>query len=104
MDLGLRIKLFRVSAEKKQHEVARALSVSSNYVSMIERGIREPTLRFLRQFAEFIQIPTAILLLDNESKESDQRTQELSTKLLALMAEYAQTKGVSLPESTNSSQ
>jgi transcriptional regulator with XRE-family HTH domain len=38
MDTGLRLKLFRVSAGLKQRDIASALGVTPDFVSMIDRG------------------------------------------------------------------
>jgi transcriptional regulator with XRE-family HTH domain len=95
VDLALRIKLFRVSAGLTQQEVARALGVTPNFVSMIERGKREPTLKYLRSFSRLVRVPPAVLLWEPPSgAERDKSSADLYTRLSALMAQYARAIGV----------
>jgi transcriptional regulator with XRE-family HTH domain len=92
LDLALRLKLFRVSADLRQNEVAEALNVTTNFVSMIERGKREPTLKYLRAFAKLIKVPVSVLLW--EPAKPGSKDQDVHAKLSALMAQYAQSIGV----------
>jgi putative transcriptional regulator len=95
VDLALRLKLFRVAADLKQHEVAEELGVTTNFVSMIERGKREPTLKYLRAFARLVKVPPAVLLWEPQEKESGRKADDdLYSRLAALMAQYAKTVGV----------
>ena len=95
MDLGLRFKLFRVSAGLRQREVADALDVSVNYVSMIERGKREPTLKYLREFASLLRVPASLLLWEvEEDQNADQETRRLREKIHALIAEFGASQGI----------
>ena len=93
MDLGLRLKLFRVAANLKQQEVADALGLTTNYISMIERGKREPTLKYLRAFSRLVKVPLAVLLWEPPEKGRD-KDHDLYSRLSALMAQYAKTMGV----------
>ena len=96
MDIGLRFKLFRVCADLKQREVADALQVSVNYVSMIERGKREPTLKYLREFATVVNVPASLLLWEMKQDESaDEGTEKLRRKISALIAEFAASQSIS---------
>lgn len=91
----MRIKLFRVAAELKQKDIAEALEVTVNYVSMVERGKREPTLRYLRSFAKLANIPTSVLLWEpHPVDEREAGSQELHSRLAALMAEYSASMSV----------
>ena len=95
LDVGLRLKLFRVAAGLRQREVAQELDVSPNYVSMVERGKREPTLKYLKRFAPLAGIPVSVLLwepFNEEGRESD--AQVLHSRLAAVMAQYAAALGV----------
>ena len=95
MDLALKIKLFRVAAGLKQQDVAEALSVTTNFVSMIERGKREPTLKYLKAFSRLAKIPLAVLLWEPPQRESkDVGNADLYARLSALMAQYASSIGV----------
>lgn len=95
LNLGLRFKLFRVCSGLKQRDVADTLDVSVNYVSMIERGKREPTLSYLRKFAALVKAPASILLWEPaEEPQGDIEAHELRQKIAALMVEYASTQGL----------
>lgn len=95
MDLALRLKLFRVAAGLKQQEVSETLGVTTNYVSMIERGRREPTLKYLKKFSRLVKIPLAVLLWEPPDEE-DKRAEnsDLYARLSALMAQYANVIGI----------
>lgn len=95
MDLAMRLKLFRVAAGFKQQDVAEALSVTTNFVSMIERGKREPTLKYLRAFSRLVKIPLSVLLWEPPTKgDSSVENGDLYSRLSALMAQYANVVGV----------
>jgi transcriptional regulator with XRE-family HTH domain len=95
MNLGLRFKLLRVSAGLKQREVAEALNVTTNYVSMIERSKREPTLDYLRRFAKVVGVPASLLLWEvDEVKDVDEHAKTLRNRVSALMAEFAAVQGI----------
>ena len=95
MNLAMRIKLFRVAASLPQKEVADSLGVSTNYVSMIERGKREPTLKYLKSFARLVKVPLAVLLWEPpDYEESDTGDRDLYARLSALMAQFANLNGI----------
>lgn len=89
MDVGLRLKLFRVTATLKQKDVADKLGVTVNFVSMVERGKRDPTLRFLQRFSEMVGVPVSILLWEPVSETRDSGTQVLHDRLSDLLTQYA---------------
>jgi transcriptional regulator with XRE-family HTH domain len=88
VELGHRLKLFRVASGLTQAETAKRLSVSQNYVYMIESGRREPSLEYVRKFSNAVSIPMAVIFLE-PAKRNDAKTRKLVERLLALMAEYA---------------
>jgi transcriptional regulator with XRE-family HTH domain len=95
METGMRLKLFRVSAGLKQRQVAEALGVTSDFVSMIERGKREPTIQYLKRFARLAKIPTSVLLWDPmETEANGAKVHDLHARVAALMAEYAAFVGI----------
>lgn len=95
MDVGLRLKLFRVAAGLKQKDVAARLGVTSNFVSMVERGKRDPTLKFLQEFARLVEIPPAVLLWEPaQAPKHDAESRDLYARVAGLMAQYAASMGV----------
>lgn len=100
-DLGLKIKLFRVAAGLKQQQVADALSVTTNFVSMIERGKREPTLKYLKAFARLVKVPASVLLWEPPAKDGKNvENGDLYNRLSVLMAQYANSIGVTKGRAT----
>ena len=51
MDLGIILKKFREAHGLSQRGLAKALGVSSAYVSLLEAGKRTPSLDYLEAFA-----------------------------------------------------
>ena len=95
LDVALRLKLFRTVAGLRQHEVARQLDVTVNFVSMMERGTRQPTLKYLRRFARTVGVPVSVLLWDpNDGTGRSMQAQGLHSRLAALMAQFAGHVGV----------
>ena len=95
MDLALRLKLFGVAAGLKQRDVAAQLEVTVNYVSMVERGKRETTLRYLQEFARVVDIPVAVLLWEpTEASKQRPEAADLYARVAGLMAQYAASMGI----------
>ena len=95
MNVALRLKLFRISADLKQKDVAESLSVTVNFVSMLERGKREPTLQYLQSFARLVGVPVSVMLWEPSGrKEEEGEVADLHGRIAALMAEYANIMGV----------
>ena len=62
---------------------------------MLERGKRDPTLKYLKQFAKLTEIPVAVLLWEpHEQRGKATSNQDLYSRLSALMAQYANSVGV----------
>jgi transcriptional regulator with XRE-family HTH domain len=96
VELGHRLKLFRVAADLKQLEVADKLGVTKNYVYMVESGRRSPSQEYLRNFAKLVGISMSVIFLE-PANAADDKTRKLTQKLLTLMAEYAKAAGVEKP-------
>jgi transcriptional regulator with XRE-family HTH domain len=57
-----RIKQIRLSKNLSQGDVAKALGVHITYVSQIERGVRNPTLKNIERLAKALGVPIEDLL------------------------------------------
>jgi transcriptional regulator with XRE-family HTH domain len=68
MSIGRTIKFVRASSGLRQKELADQLGVTQNYLSLVENDKREPSLSFLRGFAEEMKIPLGLLFLDMENQ------------------------------------
>ena len=86
--IGRTIKVLRTALGIKQRELARRLGISANYLSMIEAGKREPTLKLLRAIGSTMQVPVSVLLVegtvpsDNTPSEQSSSYQEIKNLIL----------------------
>ena len=63
MDLALKIKVVSCGGRASSNKtLPRPFRSPTNFVSMIERGKREPTLKYLKAFSRLVKIPLAVLL------------------------------------------
>ncbi len=60
--LGAFIRAQRVAARRSLRDLAEATGVSHAYLSQLERGRHEPSLRVLRAIADALGVPLATLL------------------------------------------
>jgi transcriptional regulator with XRE-family HTH domain len=60
--IGQTLKLLRIRADLQQKDLAAALGVTANYVSLVENGHRDPSLPFLRRFATQLNVPLGYYL------------------------------------------
>ncbi len=67
--LGKAIKIRRVEADLSQEQLAELCSIDRTYMSNIERGKRQPSMKTLRTIAEALNTKTSDLLLDAEARE-----------------------------------
>jgi transcriptional regulator with XRE-family HTH domain len=63
MNLGQATKLIRTASGLRQNELAKRLHVTSNYISMVENGKREPSVSFLRELARVFGVPIGLFFL-----------------------------------------
>ena len=82
--IGKRIKYYRVKAGLTQNELSELLDVSSSYISQIERGISDVSLRRLDEIAEKIDTSLQSLVADVNRNSQDFMTSEIHEKLAAL--------------------
>jgi len=65
--VGRRIQSYRKKAHLTQAEVAEKLNVSSNYISQIERGVSDVSLKKLIKIASTIQTSAQSLIADSDA-------------------------------------
>jgi transcriptional regulator with XRE-family HTH domain len=87
------LKLLRVAAGLTQAQIAKALVVSKNYVYLVESGRRQPSLKYLKAFADKINVPLSVIHLEPPPK-SNRKTKKLFGQVALLLAEYANAVGV----------
>ena len=91
MTLGNAIKLIRTAKGKKQLTVAEQLGVSSNYLSLVERDKREPSIGFLRKLAKSFGVPVGLFFLWQDASDSSLKSgnmNELRSLLTHIQAMY----------------
>jgi transcriptional regulator with XRE-family HTH domain len=82
----------RTAAGLRQKDLAARLDVSPKYLSMAENDKREPSLSFLRRFAQEVGVPVSVLLLHSEPDHYADPTSDaarLSADMRRLVLELA---------------
>jgi DNA-binding XRE family transcriptional regulator len=83
MHPGRIIKLLRTVEDIAQFDLAQRLNVSRPYLSQVENGKKEPGLVFLRNAARVLNVPVALLLMDEAASEAE-ITYEMLARLLRI--------------------
>lgn len=82
MNIGKAIKLCRTQRNLNQNELANLAGISTSYLSMLERGKRDPNFSTVQQIANGLNIPVSILVfLAADEKEISNIDSELQEKL-----------------------
>jgi len=63
MNIGQAIKTLRTRRRVTQHELAAGAGVSQGFLSLVEKGKREPGFEFIEKIARKLQIPPHLVLL-----------------------------------------
>ncbi len=84
MDPGHRIKLLRTAMGVQQDELANKLGISRSYLSQIEKGKKEPSLKILKRIAEYFEMPPA-LLVESKSENNSALNVELEKIFIDLL-------------------
>jgi transcriptional regulator with XRE-family HTH domain len=61
MQLGKTIKLLRTNVGIKQKDLAKKLLISSNYLSLVENGKREPSISLIERMAKELDVPISYI-------------------------------------------
>ena len=77
--IGLNIGYYRRARHMTQIELAEALSISSNYLSQVERGCKTLSLDTLLQLAEILQIDRLCLIFFSYKVLSHDRRSSIKT-------------------------
>jgi transcriptional regulator with XRE-family HTH domain len=64
MSIGATIKLIRQSQRKSQADLAERLHIQRTYLSQVESGQSQPSLSLLKELAVELNVPPALLLID----------------------------------------
>jgi len=77
MTLGNAIKLIRTARGIKQVELAKSIKTSPNYISLVEKDKREPSISFLTRLAQELHVPVSMFFMFRELEGSPNATVEL---------------------------
>ena len=91
MTLGNAIKLIRTAKGVKQLTLAKQLEVSPNYISLLEKNKREPSIGFLRRLAKQLGVPVGLFFLWLDTDDPTLKTrnmEELRDLLTRIQAMY----------------
>ena len=61
---GQRAKVIRLKQGLSQGDIAKRLNVHRSYISSIERGIRNPSLKVIQRIAKALEVPMEKLIKD----------------------------------------
>jgi len=61
MNLGRSIKLCRTNRGLSQEELARKIGLSVSYISLIEKGKRDPAMSTVEEIAAAVGVPLSLL-------------------------------------------
>ena len=78
------IKLIRTASGLRQKEIAVRVGVTSNYISLVENGKREPSVAFLRRLATALGVQVGLFFLWEQ--ENVERSQKSTDKIRGLLA------------------
>jgi transcriptional regulator with XRE-family HTH domain len=76
--LGNAIKLIRTAKGVKQLTLAEQLGVSANYVSLVEKDRREPSVGFLRKLAGALGVPVGLFFLWQDTEDPALKTKDMA--------------------------
>jgi transcriptional regulator with XRE-family HTH domain len=91
--LGNAIKLIRTAKGMKQLTLAERLDVSPNYISLVEKDRREPSIPFLRKLAKELGVPIGLFFLWQDTDDTGVKAEsmaELRDLLTRIQAMYLQ--------------
>lgn len=77
MTLGNAIKLIRTARGVKQIQLAKSLKTSPNYISLVEKDKREPSISFLTRLSKELEVPLSMFFMCQELEGSPNATAEL---------------------------
>jgi len=85
--IGARVKFYRQKAGLTQQALSDLMEVSSSYISQIERGLSEVSIRRLDKIAGLIGTNLQSLVADANSDSQDFMMTEVSDKMSTLSAD-----------------
>jgi len=93
MTIGLTLKLLRTASNLTQSFLAKDLKVTANYLSLLEKGRKEPSLAFLKRFSKRLDAPLGYLLWLALQDERSNEELDLKQKMDELLVNIIREKG-----------
>lgn len=91
MTLGTAIKTVRTACKVKQRDLASRMSMTANYISLVESDKREPSISFLKNLARTLEVPVSVFFLWQDfdrSKGDSSRMKKIRELLIGIEASY----------------
>ena len=70
---GITLRALRIAAGVSQEELAQSAELHPTYISMLERGIRNPTLDVAARLAKALKLPLPKLIQKTENHHSGRK-------------------------------
>lgn len=91
MDLGNAIRLCRSRKQLTLAELAERTGLSESYISLLERGARDPTLSSIEAISRGLEVPVSLLVfLGSDASETSSLPTEVREKLSAAIVQLLQ--------------
>lgn len=87
VNLAHSVRMIRQAKELSLTEVAKTAGISTAFLSLIERGEKEPSLTVLRRIADALDVPSDVLLLLAQADGGSLRTSDRGSERLAVSLE-----------------
>ena len=79
--IGEALRLIRVFHNTKQTDMAKALDISSSYLSEIENGKKEPSLEILDNYAKEFKTSTSAILFFRDGLNDNSMKSKVKSKI-----------------------
>ncbi len=88
MNLGRAIKIIRTARNFTQRDLAKKAGLSASYLSLLEKGKRDPNISVLETISQALHIPlTVLIIIAAEEHDLPELGKKLSDKLIKLAFE-----------------
>jgi transcriptional regulator with XRE-family HTH domain len=91
MDLGKAIRTCRSQKGLKLADLSKRANLSESYISLLERGERDPSLSSIEAIARALEVPVSLLVfLGSDAAETSSLPAEVREKLSAAIVQLLQ--------------
>ncbi|MEW6685796.1 MAG: helix-turn-helix transcriptional regulator [Candidatus Edwardsbacteria bacterium] len=82
--IGKQIRTIRKEAKKTQADLAEATGLSDNYIALLERGKRSPSIETLDKIAKALNVPVGKLFIHRKERKAKVGRKKLTERLLEI--------------------